>query len=206
VPNTLTTQQFPSDQAIDRFWAWFKENAISLKDLRPESVRWSELDRQLAAIGVDGWEIGPESIQQGDLFFALSTKGDRNIFRINQRIVARAPSIGGWKFLPAKPRKHWDRRFLWSTRTLDASNWKFILYSYDDGMYDLALLGDVLGEFSDVEKRRILAFVVESELGEGISLERICGLEFNDRPTLSEETQSIEISRLFDYLGSHRLQ
>jgi hypothetical protein len=194
------------DDPIVGFWAWFKGKEKTLKNLRPDDATSGELGRQIAAIGADGWEIGPDLTQEMGRFFALSAQGDRERFRRNKSVIAHAPVLDGWKFFPAKPRKQWEKTFIWPDKgTIDASGWKFALYGYPDGMYDIALLGNALEGFDDVEQRRILAFVIESELGEALAIEKVCGLELHQTPTTDESKMSIEISMLFEFLMNQYL-
>ncbi|WP_416878460.1 hypothetical protein [Litorimonas sp.] len=150
------------------FWEWFKENNGALVPDKISDDLQKSVDVWMSKLNIPAWEIGPFTEKPPLSFFAFSPSGDIETFEMSKSITAAAPEIEGWIFLAAKPPKKWNRKFLWSRNEIeiDASNWKFLIYKYDDGLSDIVLIDDVLPNMKLEEKKRIVDFVVESEIGE----------------------------------------
>jgi hypothetical protein len=185
------------------FWLWFATHDAQLRRLSPSSAEWQQLDAHVSALGFGSWEIGPAVASTAQYMFALSPQGDPDKFARAQRIIGLAPEVTGWEFLPAKPRKLWRRQFEWSTRhvSIDARNWQFVVYRYDDGKSELVLLGDPLRQLPETEQESVLTFVVESELGEGLCIDRICGLDIARHPTPEDVSNATPIASLFQVVS-----
>jgi hypothetical protein len=181
------------------FWEWFSNHEAELRSLKPSTPQWHELDRRISTLGVNSWEIGPSVASAAQHALALSPQGDPGVYKTTQRIIALAPKLKAWEFLPAKPRKAWKRRFLWSSKqiSIDASNWKFLLYRYEDGKVEVVLVGHALDQFETGERRRIAEFVVESELGEATCIERLCGVDVEPEPARDLTPNTVSIAELF---------
>ena len=156
-------------------------------------------------LGVPDWEIGP--VGDNGLFLALSPCGDLEKYRITKRIVTLAPSIVGWTFLPARPRKNWDRVFLWSIRgQIDASLWRLVCFKYPDGLFELAFLDETMPELPPDEKLALVEFVVASEIGEEASMTQICKISFEAEPTAEMMEASLPLADLNRAIASHPLK
>jgi len=149
------------------FWSWFLRCESQLRTRWPESSCLRELDEQLAELGIGAWEIGPAVASSAKYSFTLSPNGDPDLYAKTRRIVGLAPSLSDWEFLSAKPRKQWNRKFQWSERQvpIDCSDWRFVVYRYEDGLSEVVLIGAALAPFEPEEQMRILMFVLISELG-----------------------------------------
>jgi hypothetical protein len=194
------------DQRARSFWAWFDVVESRLRNLKPDSPMWSELDQRLETLGVEAWEIGPAVASTARHSFTLSPNGDRETYVKTRRIVELAPHLPEWEFLPAKPRKQWSRRFLWSRDRIDidASGWRFVVYRFNDGLHDIVLVGDVLPSLDPDQQRRVLRFVVESELGEASCIELINALDIVRQPSKDDMENSIPITSLFQFVVAGR--
>lgn len=181
------------------FWEWFGRTASRLRNLEPGKPEWDELDAHVRALGLEAWEVGPAVASEAEYSFALSPMGDPEVYELCKEIVALAPAVPGWELLPAKPRKQWHRKFLWSDTgvEVDAGSWRFVVYRYDDGMSEIELLGDVMPQIEEADRTRVVEFVVESELGEGLCMEKLCGLEIEPNPSEEDLENSIPIENLF---------
>ena len=146
-------------------WNWFIANLGRVDTDEGQQT----LTQLLHEIGVTSWEMG---VQEGDRFLAFSVASVDDVTTV-RAIVADAPRVPGWRFLVGKPKKDWSRFFVWQGIEVDASEWRCVVFTYDDGISEIVfidpIIPDALGEFT----QQILEFVVESELGQLCALERI---------------------------------
>ncbi len=175
----------------EQFWTWFSET----RDQYEDSEFPAKLGRRLAALDIHRWEVGPLDAEGETMFLAFSPANKDEIDRLKE-IVARAPPIGGWDVRVGKPRKFWDRVFLWSETDIevDARSWRCVVLHYDDGLYEIVILDPVIPQSLADETETIINFVVESELGELRTLEKVCGI-FAEPPSDSvslEKSVAIE--------------
>ena len=164
----------------DCFWRWFKETFSSLSptDVRSDDRLRKELDTRVKQLGVPGWEVGPFG---GDLsYFALSPAGDREKLERTLDLASSAPVTPGWIALGAKPAKKWDRVFFWGDEELNASSWKLLVYSFDDGKVDIVFVDPAMEAFSSDRRLAIMVMLIASELGEQAMIERVNALEYNE--------------------------
>lgn len=193
-----------NDRNARQFWTWFLDVGRRLND--PAFV--SELDRQLAVLGISDWEAGPLDAKGEKLFLAFSPTERSEIPRL-EAIVAQAPSIAGWEILVGKPRKFWDRVFKWSSSEIqiDASEWRCVVLQYSDGLCDIVILDPSLPQSLHDQKQSIVEFAIKSEIGEALALARVCGI-YAESPSDSAPIEaSIPICALYDTLNSrnHRV-
>lgn len=106
--------------------------------------------------------------------------------------------MAGWEIMVGKPRKFWDRVFLWSPAEIevDARDWRCVALRYDDGMYEIVVLDPILPAALADQARTIARFVIESELGELRTLRKVCGI-FVEPPS---DTAPLEASVAIDAL------
>ncbi len=172
------------------FWRWieFKLNSGQIDD-----IFFAELDKKLSYFGFDSWEFGP--FPSGGDYLAISPAGSRERLKDCQNFIKNAPNITGWKFLPAKPAKQWNRIFEWSRSgdRICAIDWKFNMYSYPDGMHEIVLIKDSMGKLDKKNKLSILEFVIDSEIGEEKSIEKICKFDVSDNPNESDLSQCMDL-------------
>jgi hypothetical protein len=175
------------------FWTWFSEarDQYAVPDIA------SEIDRRLASLGIDRWEVGPLDAAGETMFLAFSPTHVNDIARL-QEMVARAPSIEGWDVRVGKPRKFWNRIFKWSDATVevDARYWRCVILRYDDGKYEIIILNPDIPPLLANQTQDIIEFVVEGELGEMRTLEKISGI-FAEPPS---NTLPLEASVAIDEL------
>lgn len=197
-----TSGESDENLKISAFWRWFAENDAILRNLVPESPPWLELEQRLRSLGVEAWEIGPAA--GGRTAFAISPARSPEKLPLTRKIVGLAPSIPGWLFFSAKQPKDWNRVFVWSLPGLeiDARQWKFLVYRYADGLFDVVLLGPILDSFSKEERLRIVSFVVESEIGEEILVERVFEVDLEEAPTEDMLNSAVPIEQLRSTIDS----
>jgi hypothetical protein len=137
----------------------------------------SHVTKQLRAVSADVvWEAGPWN--DGKSFFAISPNMNIDAVPVARRIVELAPSVPGWEFLSAKPRKHWRRKIRWKSgdgaeRIIDLSDWEYWLTKFNNGeFFDVNLVpgGTAL---SARDLHRLGEVLAASELGEAVFLSHV---------------------------------
>lgn len=184
-----------SETVIHEFWAWFRAHSdYPVGDQTPDQLK-AGLSEWLDRLGIPDWEIGP--VDESQRFLAISPYGDPEIYPETTRIVALAPSIPGWAFLPARPKKDWDGVFLWSVRgQIDVNPWRVVCFKYSDGFYELAFLDETMPPLPFKEKFALTEFVVMSEIGEDALMMKICTISFETAPTAEMTEGSISVRDL----------
>src|SRR5688500_12668293 len=94
------------EPAVEALWSWFAAHAAELAGDEVADASIETLGRLVDGLGPFDWEIGPDD--NGGAFFALSPRGDLARLADTEHFVAVAPSIPGWRFLPAKPPRQWE--------------------------------------------------------------------------------------------------
>jgi len=188
-----------------KFWEWFEENCNALVPDKISTGLQKDVDTWMSKLGVPAWEIGPFTEKPPLSFFAFSQSGNIETFEMTKSITVNAPEIEGWIFLAAKPPKKWNRKFLWSRneREIDASNWKFLIYKYDDGLSDIVLIDDVLPNLKIEEKKHIIDFVIESEIGETGMLTKVYSTDIDTKVDKELHRSAIRLTEMKDVLNKN---
>jgi hypothetical protein len=160
-----------NEVAIDDFWTWF---LLVEADLRGNSVdddMIETLEAHLFRVCVVDWEIGPA--REGVTRLSISShEGDHEGLVAARLLIECAPTLPEWEFSLYKPRRReWNLEFeivgQEGTRTIDAKQWEFVLYGFDDGTFDVLLRPDE--SCRDIEKDALSTaaiIIVDGELGE----------------------------------------
>lgn len=166
----MQSHESPDEHAdsIRAFWDWFRGRvAVGLDPDDPRIV--PEFERHLAAIHPDlSWEIGPGSRARNAL--AISPSGDLALRPLADSVVSSAPSIRNWEVHSGRQRREWSPEFRIELKSggvvaVDATDWKFALLRYPDGVHELVILASHSGLEGDALHSAV-SFVVESALGE----------------------------------------
>jgi hypothetical protein len=164
------------------FWTWFATHAdniaaaaLAAQHGRKGTEALEALDGQLARLGHFSWEVGPGERAANAL--AISPSGDHEQLGATRAIVAKAPSIPGWEFHPAKPPRRWDYTFRLdataSSYEIHAANWRYVLISYPDATYDLDIMAADLAGLPEERRQEALEIAVEGAVGEEIRINYI---------------------------------
>ena len=131
------------------------------------------------------------------MFLAFSPANANDVVRLRE-IVARAPLIEGWDVRVGKPRKFWDRVFRWSETNIEvnARYWRCVVLRYDDGLYEIVMLDPAIPQSLVDQTQAIIEFVVEAELGEMRTLEKVCGIFAEPPPDKATLEASVAIDAL----------
>jgi hypothetical protein len=97
-------------------------------------------------------------------------------------IVDLAPPCTGWQFFSAKQPKEWERCFLMNDSqgnqlAVDASEWRYVLYEYPDGVFDIVVHAPGLAGLSEQDQISAAEIVLDCELGEETRLSLIDEIE-----------------------------
>jgi hypothetical protein len=171
---------------ISAFWTWF--GAISDKlaaNVEDEDVL-KALDNRVRELHPGlSWELGPGGTSTWQ--FVISPNLDRDLRELASTIVKKAPVLPEWQFYAARRRKDWNYHFQLQSiegegaKSLDASNWKFVLLEYPDETHEIVLEAQDATSLGEDERWQAAAIVLESILGEDILLKKIDEFELVDK-------------------------
>ena len=187
---------------VDDFYEWL---APRLDDVFKDRVMPIEIGHRLNAISPDiRWEAGPHD--DGQSFFAFSPNNRLKLLALTTELAARAPTVPGWVFLPAKPRKRWHSRCIalqagdGTERRFEMDDWLYSLTSFKGGeFFDVNLVPQGATATGD-ELEQVAHMLVEFELGERIFLEFVDRVNIIPRSAL--EHAGNRIAQLHDHLLS----
>jgi len=131
-----------NNSEIELFWRWFSGNQADFGHKFENKELLSELDKQLANLGVHSWEVGPGLYCEKQL--VVSPGGELTLLELTNKIVSLAPTINDWEFYPAKQPKEWSLQVNLWTQTgtevkIDGSIWKFVILKYEDGATEIIM-------------------------------------------------------------------
>ena len=184
--------------SVDEFLSWFQENAERLKGKPIPSELAGELRSSFERMNIGNWEIGPLDESGSTSFLALSqTTADHPSARNRAKILDATPPEG-WRFLPGKPPKFWSRQLRWGDPPvlIDASDWRFLIYTYDDGMIEIVLCSDIPELMDPDDRNRLVVTVLESELGEACMDQCVCGVDANSDAAPTDQANSYALTEL----------
>jgi hypothetical protein len=166
---------------ISEFWRWF-ESVCGDFGKRFENVSLlEELDQRVAALGPFTWEVGPAP-NSSDSLLVISPGGRTELLSETRKIIGLAPACSGWRFFSAKPSKEWERRFFMNDSegkrvAVDASQWRYVLYGYPDGVFDIVIDAPDLAPLAEQDRITAAEIVLDGELGEEARLSLIGEIE-----------------------------
>ena len=143
------------------------------------------------------WEAGPYG--DHDAYLAFSPNFHNDLLPVTETLAKTMPTIHGWHFLGAKPKKRWSVR-------------KVLLngveYFFDEWRYRLVMFKN--GEFFDIEfftfdeaieehaRAGLGVLLASSELGEKLFMQAIDRVNVSTRPQIGET--SIPIESLYEQI------
>jgi hypothetical protein len=108
-----------ASSAISDFWSWLQANIEALNDLRtPEDPFWDVIQSHLTSVN-EGlfFEISDPTPRGREM--VLTVRGDKALFALVDHMVAAAPAIPGWIFVPLKPAMGFDFTTTYEGRLYD---------------------------------------------------------------------------------------
>jgi hypothetical protein len=166
---------------IVEFWRWFASVCGDFGFHFENAALLEELDRRVTALGPFTWEVGP-SRSSDDSILVISPGGHAERLLETKTIVDLAPTCPGWQFFSARQPKDWERRFVMNDSegnqlAVDASGWRYVLYGYPDGVYDIVIHAPDLALLSEQDQITAAEIVLDGELGEEARLSIIHEIE-----------------------------
>jgi hypothetical protein len=157
-----------------------------------------ELGRRLEEIDPRvRWEAGPYG--DHDAYLAFSPNFHNDLLSVTETLAKTMPTIQGWHFFGAKPRKRWSVRKVF---------FNGVEYLFDDWRYRLVMFKH--GEFFDIDfftfdeaieehvRAGLGVLLASSELGEKLFMRAIDRVNVNTRP--HDDETSIHIESLYEQI------
>jgi len=175
--------------ASEAFWRWFETVATELEPAKASAGPIGELDRRLRALGDVGWEIGPGVEAE---YALVIWPGSIERLATTKAIVAFAPTIEDWEFLPAKPPKQWLGRFNVPDEDgddleLDCSTWRYVMLEDPDGATEMLVHAPEIATYPEERRRWFAEIALDGLLGEEQRLRTITYVDVV--ATLDEEQE-----------------
>lgn len=164
---------------VENFWTWFETN----KELfRPEIISNENIDKlnsKILSLGDFDWEIR-EGITKENLLI-ISPGGNLDLIESTKSVIALAPLLSEWEFLHYKPSKKWDYKLSIEEgcvkRMIDASEWEYVLFKFNDGCYDVLIKAHSISSLDVDYQYDLIDLVLENILGEEMSFKLIKNVE-----------------------------
>ena len=162
--------QIPRDKLAE-FWNWFVSVANDFGEKFENERLLRELDQKVGELGDFGWEVGPGVSNPKNNALVLTPCGHKDLLVVTKFVVENAPNCPGWEFFYSKPPKKWKRRFIMhdeegSEIEIDASNWRYVMLKYPDGMFDMIIKAPELWQYSENSRQTAAAILIDGEIGE----------------------------------------
>lgn len=183
--NSLNTKRNMVKMAdnIISFWNWFKENEDDLQPDKITSELINKLDEKILSFGDYNWEIREGSKKSNMLI--ISPGGNVDLLEETKNIINLSPNLNNWEFCHYKPAKVWDYQFSIEDkgvkRMINASNWEYVLLKFPNGTYDIIIKADSLNVLPKEYHLTSVDIVLESILGEELSLNLIKNIDLVDK-------------------------
>lgn len=120
---------------LPAFWAEFARLSPRLRAPDPAPDAIAAVGALVDRLGDLDWELGPDD--DGDLYFAISPRGRRELAAAARAVIAAAPSLPGWRWRATLPVKAWDGTLDWDVGPgpthLDTRRWTATLEPDTDG-------------------------------------------------------------------------
>lgn len=165
------------------FWDWFRDwcEDVVAAYTSDDSV-WLDTNLTAQVKQIEprlNWEMGPYHNPENTLVISPSV---RDNIELAQRVVAAAPVLAGWHFLPAKPPKELKRLAMELSGSAAADvcgdEWVYRLTSYNQmEFFDIEVFTNHVGLISDSDLELLTRRLIESLVGEIVYLERFAAVK-----------------------------
>lgn len=171
------------NKKIEMFW---KEFISIVKDIEHDytsPTSFQKIDRLVDDIGPYSWEIGPSSNDVTDFSFTISPNMEKSLLEETKHIISFAPKLPNWSFYHAmQPKIGWEMTFLIRTNNgsefkINGSDWKYVLYEYDDGKFDIVIKNPLISGLSLDDLYTAAEILIKGIIGEELFITRINEIE-----------------------------
>ncbi|MES2320503.1 MAG: hypothetical protein V4631_23745 [Pseudomonadota bacterium] len=143
------------------------------------------------------WEAGP--FGDNDAYLAFSPNFHDELLPVTETLARMIPTIHGWHFFGAKPRKRWSvRKVLLNDVEYFFDDWRYRLVMFKEGEFfdvDFFTFDDSIAE----EAREGLGvFLASSELGEKLFMRAVDRVNVITKPQVGET--SVPIGSLYEQI------
>jgi hypothetical protein len=157
-----------------------------------------EMGRRLAEIDPRvRWEAGPYG--EHDAYLAFSPNFHNDLLPVTETLAKAMPTIQGWHFLGAKPKKQWSvRKVLLNGVEYFFDDWRYRLVSFKDGAFfdiDFFTFDESIEEHAPAG---LGVFLASSEMGEKLFMQAIDQVNVSTRPEIGEA--SIHVETLYEHI------
>jgi len=188
------------------FWDWFSENEKIIKRLfiNEDDKLISKISEKVKSINSGFvWEVGPGIKKEQS--FVISPNRNKERLILSKEAIQFAPSLEGWEFFSAKPKKQWKRRletnFEGKRRLVDFNGWSYFLTAFEGRrFFDITLVPSSFWIEEIGNLKELAGLLVENELGEELLIERIDRIEIENDEVESSRLTMIE--HLYDHIRS----
>ena len=185
------------------FWKWFNDNQNNFGNKFENKELLEDLDEWIRKLGPFAWEVGP-GISKANLL-VVSPGNIFELLALTKEVVSYASQLRDWEIYYAKPPKNWDFEYYFqdtgSERLLiNASNWRYILFQYEDGQFEILVEAGNISGLKDDEKLAAAEIVLEGILGEEIMIVSVCGVEVVATLEAKYASKAINGQKLKDHL------
>lgn len=190
---------------ITAFWNWFRDwHEDIAAAYAGDDTFWldSNLTERVKQIEPRlNWEMGPYHDPDNTLVISPSV---RDNIRLAKQVVAAAPALVGWHFLPAKPPKELRRLAMEMHGSARAEvcgdEWVYRLTSYNKmEFFDIEVFTDYVGPAADKHLELLTRHLIECLVGEEIYLEKFAAV----KAIRGTEPRPPEQLTAFPALGRH---
>jgi hypothetical protein len=190
---------------ITAFWNWFRDwhEDIAAAYASGDSS-WLDIDLTESVRQIEprlNWEMGPYHNPDNTLVISPSVGDNIDLAR---RVVAAAPILPGWHFLPAKPPKELKRLAIQLPGIVGGEvrgdEWVYRLTSYNKmEFFDIEVFTDYVGAATDKHLELLTRRLMECLLGELIYLDKFAPVKV----IRAQEPRPAEKLTAFPALGRH---
>ncbi|CAM1352208.1 hypothetical protein [Tenacibaculum ascidiaceicola] len=188
---------------INNFWNWFSTNEENLSPEKITNELISELDNKILSLGDFSWEIR-EGKNKSNLL-VISPGGDVDLLKNSLEIIKESPDSSNWEFLHYKPAKDWDFKLsLYNNKgdeeIIDVKDWEYVLLRFEDSTYDIIFKTNSSKTAKRDDINLIGDIVLESILGEELSLNLIKNIDFVnefDKKYIEQKTSITNLRKHF---------
>jgi hypothetical protein len=185
---------FKKGDPIEKFWAWFKDNEQRLRKFEENPGKYlTEVLTHAKKIQA-GLAIEFEPPKNGVINMTVSADGDRNNFDVVKNIVAKAPTVEGWKFIAFRQRMDLEQvrgmKLKAEDHELDPEKMKFFPMVNEDTL-DIIIYADGVTEenYNQIAYGGLL--LLDNILGEYDCVTKVRSYDFHNMPTKKEERHEL---------------
>jgi hypothetical protein len=192
-------------ESTTAFWRWLSQRQGELSTLvDPAQPFWDEVLGRLRRIDPGlGFELS--GLEPRPREFVVTAEGRPTLFSLVERVVAQAPSLPGWTFIPLKQAQGFGFSTRFEELRLDARRLWFLPLTHREAPAAVGLRVGVPGMDPAQEHQVVAAvwLVLDAGLGERDAA-AISHLEVRPLPRDPEAEGFIELGELPRFLAYHR--